>query len=156
MCNQSEAVNNRTQWQKDKKINNHPKNTTQKTGRFSIKNADFVPRCFQPSFGSFGQGVSEEKIFQRSTNHKQEFSMRAMFVNNIRIMHRRPSIDAFNQVLVHLTKQFQRRRFLFIYIYDPLYILLISSRSVNKHGCHKQLFMVGRFLKKSSPLKLSS
>ena len=43
MCNQSEAVNNRTQWQKEKKINNHPKNTTQKTGRFSIKNADFVP-----------------------------------------------------------------------------------------------------------------
>jgi hypothetical protein len=27
-------------------------------------------------------------------------------------MHRRPSIDAFKQVLVHLTKQFQRRRFL--------------------------------------------
>ena len=43
MCNQSEAVNNRTQWQKEKKINNHPKNTTQKIGRFSIKNADFVP-----------------------------------------------------------------------------------------------------------------
>ena len=42
MCNQSEAANNRTQWQKEKKINNHPKNTTQKTGRFSIKNVDFV------------------------------------------------------------------------------------------------------------------
>jgi hypothetical protein len=38
--------------------------------------------------------------------------MTAMFANNIRIMHRRPSIDAFNQVLVHLTKQLQRRRFL--------------------------------------------
>jgi hypothetical protein len=38
--------------------------------------------------------------------------MTTMFVNNIRIMHRRPSIDAFNQVLVHLTKQLQRRRFL--------------------------------------------
>jgi len=31
----------------------------------------------------------------------------------------------------------------------------ISSRSVNKHGRHRQfLFLIGRFLKKSSPLKL--
>ena len=31
---------------------------------------------------------------------------------------------------------------------DPLLRLLISSRSINKPGCHKQLlFLVGRFLK---------
>ena len=30
----------------------------------------------------------------------------------------------------------------------PLLLLLISSRSVNKHGCHRQfLFLIGQFLK---------
>jgi hypothetical protein len=37
----------------------------------------------------------------------------------------------------------------------PLWRMLISSRSVNKHGHHRQfLFLIGRYLKKSSPLKL--
>jgi hypothetical protein len=34
-----------------------------------------------PSFGSFGQAVSEEKIFYESTNQKQELPVAAMFVN---------------------------------------------------------------------------
>ena len=38
-------------------------------------------RCILPSFGSFGKAVSEEKIFQKSTNQKQELSVVAMFVN---------------------------------------------------------------------------
>ena len=38
-------------------------------------------RCFLPSFGSFGKVVSEEKIFQKSTNQKQELHVPAMFVN---------------------------------------------------------------------------
>ena len=38
-------------------------------------------RCFLPSFGSFGQAVSEEKIFFKSANQKQELPMAAMFVN---------------------------------------------------------------------------
>ena len=38
-------------------------------------------RCFLPSFVSFGHVVSEEKIFQKSTNQKQELSVVAMFVN---------------------------------------------------------------------------
>jgi hypothetical protein len=39
----------------------------------------------------------------------------------------------------------------------PLWSLLISSRSVNKHGHHRQfLFLIGRYLKKSPPLKLPS
>ena len=38
-------------------------------------------RCFLPSFISFGQAVSEEKLFQKSNNKKQELSMTAMFVN---------------------------------------------------------------------------
>ena len=38
-------------------------------------------RCFLLSFGSFGQVVSEEKIFFKSANQKQELPMVAMFVN---------------------------------------------------------------------------
>ena len=38
-------------------------------------------RCFLPSFGSFGQAVSEEKIFKKLVNQKQELPMAAMFVN---------------------------------------------------------------------------
>ena len=38
-------------------------------------------RCFLPSFISFGPAVSEEKLFQKSTNKKQELPMTAMFVN---------------------------------------------------------------------------
>ena len=41
-------------------------------------------RCFLPSFGSFGNVVSEEKIFRNSTNQKQESPVVAMFVNGIR------------------------------------------------------------------------
>ena len=37
--------------------------------------------CFLPSFDSFGKAVSEKKIFQKSTNQKQELSLAAMFVN---------------------------------------------------------------------------
>ena len=33
--------------------------------------------------GSFGKAVSEEKIFKKSTNQKQELSEAAMFVNGL-------------------------------------------------------------------------
>jgi hypothetical protein len=38
-------------------------------------------RCFLPSFISFGQAVSEKKLFLKSTKKKQELPMTAMFVN---------------------------------------------------------------------------
>ena len=38
-------------------------------------------RCFLPSFGSFGQAVSEEKKLKKSANQKQESPVAAMFVN---------------------------------------------------------------------------
>ena len=38
-------------------------------------------RCFLLSFGSFGDVLSEEKIFQKSTIQKQELPVAAMFVN---------------------------------------------------------------------------
>ena len=62
-------------------------------------------RCYLPSFVSFGQAVSEEKIFQKST----------MLVNGSEInelyLYRGPSKDASYQVSIHLAKRFQRRRF---------------------------------------------
>jgi hypothetical protein len=38
-------------------------------------------KLFLPSFGSFGQVVSEETIYLKSTNQKQELPVAAMFVN---------------------------------------------------------------------------
>ena len=38
-------------------------------------------RCFLTNFASFGWAVSEEKIFFKSTNQKQELPVVAMFVN---------------------------------------------------------------------------
>ena len=35
--------------------------------------------CFLPNVGSFGKVVSEEKMFQKSTNQKQELPVTAMF-----------------------------------------------------------------------------
>jgi hypothetical protein len=37
-------------------------------------------RCFLSSFISFGHVASEEKLFQKLTNKKQELPMMAMFV----------------------------------------------------------------------------
>ena len=39
--------------------------------------------CFLQSFDSFGQVVSEEKIFQKSTNQKHELPVAIMFVNGL-------------------------------------------------------------------------
>ena len=39
-------------------------------------------RCFLPNFISFGPAVSEERLFQKSTNKKQKLPMTAMFVND--------------------------------------------------------------------------
>jgi hypothetical protein len=41
--------------------------------------------CFLPSFDSFGKAVSEKKIFQKSTNQKQELPVAARFVNGSEI-----------------------------------------------------------------------
>ena len=67
-------------------------------------------RCFLPSFGSFGQAVSEEKFFFKLTNQKQEFPVVAMFVNGSgqkvqsfqRTFHRYflPSFGSFGQAVL--------------------------------------------------------
>ena len=65
--------------------------------------------CFLPSFGSFGKAASEEKIFQKSTNQKQELSVVAMFVNGSELNEQSlqrifqgcflPSFDSFGQAV---------------------------------------------------------
>jgi hypothetical protein len=66
-----------------------------------------------PSFGSFGQVVSEEKIFlNRPIRKKNCLWWPCLLTDRDKIcnLFRGPSIDDFYQVSVHLTKRFQRRR----------------------------------------------
>ena len=73
-------------------------------------------RCFLPSFGSFGQAVSEEKNFQKKKpiRNKNRLWLPCLLMDRDEMsnLYRGPSIDASYQVSVHLAKQFQRRRFL--------------------------------------------
>jgi hypothetical protein len=68
-----------------------------------------------PSFGSFGQAVSEEKIFKnRPIRNKNCLWQPCLLTNRDEMsnLHRGPSIDASYQVSVQLGKQFQGRIFL--------------------------------------------
>ena len=65
-------------------------------------------RCFLPSFGSFGQAVSEEKIFRNRPIRNKNCLWRpclSMDRDELSTLYRGPPID----VSVHLTKRFQRR-----------------------------------------------
>ena len=74
-------------------------------------------RCFLPSFDSFGQVVSEEKIFQKLTNQKQELPVVAMFVNGLELNEQSlqrtfhgcflPNFDSFGQAVTE-EKIFQK------------------------------------------------
>ena len=69
--------------------------------------------CFLPSFGSFGQAVSEEKIFKsRPIRKKNCLWWPCLLMNRKKIskLYREPSIDASYQVSLHLAEGFQRRR----------------------------------------------
>ena len=71
-------------------------------------------RCFLPSFGSFGQAVSEEKIFRnRPIRNKNCLWQLCLLMNRDEMsnLYRRLSKDATYQVSIHLAKRFQRRRF---------------------------------------------
>jgi hypothetical protein len=72
-------------------------------------------RCFLPSFESFGQVVSEEKIFRnRSIRNKNCLwgPCLSMDRDEMSTIYRGPPIDASYQVLVHFAKRVQGRRFL--------------------------------------------
>ena len=58
--------------------------------------------------------VSEENFFFKLANQKQELPVAAVFVNGSELnehLYRGPSKDASYQVLIHLARRFQRRRF---------------------------------------------
>ena len=70
-------------------------------------------RCFLPSFGSFGQAVSEEKIFKnRPIKNKNCLWWPCLLMDRDKMsnLYKGPSIDASYQVSVHLADGFQRRR----------------------------------------------
>jgi hypothetical protein len=71
-------------------------------------------RCFLPSFGSFGQAVSEEKILRNwPIRNKNCLWQLCLLMNRDEMsnLYRGPSKDSPYQVLIHLAKRFQRRRF---------------------------------------------
>ena len=70
-------------------------------------------RCFLPSFSSFGQAVSEEKIFLNRPFRNKNCLWRPCLLNDrdkLSNLYKGPSIDASYQVSVHLVEGFQRRR----------------------------------------------
>jgi hypothetical protein len=72
-------------------------------------------RCFLPSFGSFGQAVSEEKnLKNQPIRNKSRLWWSCLLTDRDEInnLNRGPAIDASYQVSVHLAKRFQRRRYL--------------------------------------------
>jgi hypothetical protein len=70
-------------------------------------------RCLLPSFGSFGQTVSEEKIFKNRPLRNKNCLWRPCLLmdrDEMSNLYRGHSIDASYQVSVHLAEGFQRRR----------------------------------------------
>jgi hypothetical protein len=71
--------------------------------------------CHLPSFGSFGQVVSEEKIFLNLPIRNENCLWSPCLLPDRDEMSKLDNgtlIDASYQVSVHLVKRFQRRRFL--------------------------------------------
>jgi hypothetical protein len=72
-------------------------------------------RYFLPSFGSFGQTVSEKKNLKNQPIRNKSRLWRSCLLTDQDEMSnlcRGPSIDALYQALVHSANRFQRRRFL--------------------------------------------
>ena len=70
-------------------------------------------RCFMPNFGSFGQTVSEEKIFKnRPITNKNCLWRSCLLMDRDKMsnFYRGPSIHTSYQASVHLAEGFQRRR----------------------------------------------
>ena len=83
-------------------------------------------RCFLPSFGSFGQVVSEEKnLKNQPIRNKSHLWWPCLLTDRDEMgnLYRGPSIDASYQVSVHLAKRFQRRRFFLNLYRDKVSIL---------------------------------
>jgi hypothetical protein len=72
-----------------------------------------IHRCFLPSFSSFGQAVSQEKMFFRNRPIRKNNCLWRQFLltdrDKMSNLYRGPSINASYQVSVHLAKRFQSR-----------------------------------------------
>jgi hypothetical protein len=67
-----------------------------------------------PSFGSFGQAISEEKIFKNRPIRNKNCLWRPCLLtdrNEMSNLYKGSSQEASYQVSIHLAKQFQRRRY---------------------------------------------
>ena len=83
------------------------------TGRNEQSLQRIFHRCFLPSFGSFGEVVSEEKISKNWPIRNKNclwWPCLLMDRDKMSILYRGPSIDTSYQVSVHLAEGFQRRR----------------------------------------------
>ena len=97
--------------------------------------------CFLPSFGSFGKTASGEKIFQKSTNQKQELSVSAMFVNGSELNEQYlqktfqgcflPSFDSFGKV-VSEKKIFQKSTYQKQEL--PLAAIIVNGSELNEQS----------------------
>ena len=85
------------------------------SGRNELSLQMTTHRYFLPSFGSFGQTVSEEKnLKNQPIRNKNRLWWPCLLTDQDRmhILYKGPSIDASYQVSDHLAKRFQRRIFL--------------------------------------------
>ena len=106
-------------------------------------------RCTLQRFGSFGQAVSEEKIFFRNQpiRNKSRLWRPCLLTDRDEMsnLYRGPSIDASYQVSVHLAKRFQRRRFFFISANQkkklPVVAMFVNGQGRNEQSlqrtCHR-------------------
>ena len=70
--------------------------------------------CFLPNLVHFATRFQRKRFFNKSTNRKQKLPEAAMFGSDrdkISDLHRGPSIDASNQVSVHLEKRIREEFF---------------------------------------------
>ena len=69
-------------------------------------------RCFLPSFGSFGQAVSEKNSKNQPIRNKSRLWRPCLSADRDEMsnLYRRPSIEASYQVSVHLAEGFLQRR----------------------------------------------
>ena len=100
-------------------------------------------RCFLPSFGTFGPGVLEENSFGQVVSEEKIFRNRSITNKNclwppclltdrdkMCILYREPFIDASYQALVNLVQGFQRRRLKYEKLMDDRWRTIDEKRQV--------------------------
>ena len=147
-------------WQIDFRVEDFQKSTNQKqelrvvvmfvngSGQNEQSLQRTVHRCFLPSFGSFGQAVSEEKIFKKSANQKQELPVAAMFVNGSgrneqslqRTFHRcfLPSFSSFGQGVSNVFSPMETKDSMHI---SPVLMFPVENKANTAHWkfCNNEL-----------------